>query len=86
MISANTRFHSNPTSGGCHNVYEREFSANGRRTTPNVTNALNCNGLLVRKAVGETLAHLVLLESSGRARRDQERPVHWYPVGDSSGG
>jgi glyoxylase-like metal-dependent hydrolase (beta-lactamase superfamily II) len=43
-------------------------------------------GYMRRAAVGETLAHLVLLESSGRARRDQERPVHWYPAGDSSGG
>ena len=37
-------------------------------------------GYMRRAAVGETLAHLVLLESSGRGRRDDARPVHWYPA------
>jgi glyoxylase-like metal-dependent hydrolase (beta-lactamase superfamily II) len=37
-------------------------------------------GFMRRAAVGETLAHLVLLESSGRLRRDGTRPVHWYPA------
>ena len=37
-------------------------------------------GFMRRAAVGETLAHLVLLESSGRVRRDGTRPVHWYPA------
>jgi glyoxylase-like metal-dependent hydrolase (beta-lactamase superfamily II) len=36
-------------------------------------------GYMRRAAVGETLAHLVLLESAGRARRTAERPAHWYP-------
>jgi glyoxylase-like metal-dependent hydrolase (beta-lactamase superfamily II) len=39
-------------------------------------------GYMRRAAVGETLAHLVLLESTGRARRDQGRPVRWYAAGD----
>lgn len=42
-------------------------------------------GFMRRAAVGETLAHLVLLESSGRARRDDARPVRWYPVDGGSG-
>ncbi len=41
-------------------------------------------GFMRRAAIGETLAHLVLLESSGRVRRDDSRPIHWYPAGDSS--
>jgi glyoxylase-like metal-dependent hydrolase (beta-lactamase superfamily II) len=41
-------------------------------------------GYMRRAAVGETLAHLVLLESAGRVRRDAARPVHWYPVEDGS--
>lgn len=40
-------------------------------------------GYMRRAAVGETLAHLVLLESSGRVRRDAARPIHWYPAGAS---
>jgi glyoxylase-like metal-dependent hydrolase (beta-lactamase superfamily II) len=35
-------------------------------------------GFMRRAAVGETLAHLVLLERSGRARRVGERPARWY--------
>jgi len=35
-------------------------------------------GFMRRAAVGETLAHLVLLERSGRARRAGERPASWY--------
>jgi glyoxylase-like metal-dependent hydrolase (beta-lactamase superfamily II) len=42
-------------------------------------------GYMRRAAVGETLAHLVLLESSGRVRRDAARPVRWFPAGDISG-
>jgi glyoxylase-like metal-dependent hydrolase (beta-lactamase superfamily II) len=41
-------------------------------------------GFMRRAAIGETLAHLVLLESSGRVRRDDSRPIHWYPAGDPS--
>jgi glyoxylase-like metal-dependent hydrolase (beta-lactamase superfamily II) len=41
-------------------------------------------GYMRRAAVGETLAHLVLLETSGRVRRDHDRPAHWYPAGDAS--
>jgi glyoxylase-like metal-dependent hydrolase (beta-lactamase superfamily II) len=37
-------------------------------------------GFMRRAAVGETLAHLVLLESTGRVRRDGSRPGHWYPA------
>ena len=40
-------------------------------------------GFMRRAAVGETLAHLVLLESTGRVRHDEARPVHWYPAGNS---
>jgi glyoxylase-like metal-dependent hydrolase (beta-lactamase superfamily II) len=40
-------------------------------------------GFMRRAAVGETLAHLVLLESTGRVRSDDSRPVHWYPAGTS---
>ena len=36
-------------------------------------------GFMRRAAVGETLAHLVLLESTGRVRRDGARPTRWYP-------
>ena len=36
-------------------------------------------GFMRRAAVGETLAHLVLLESQGRARREGGDPVRWYP-------
>jgi glyoxylase-like metal-dependent hydrolase (beta-lactamase superfamily II) len=36
-------------------------------------------GYMRRAAVGETLAHLVLLESTGRARHDDARPARWYP-------
>jgi glyoxylase-like metal-dependent hydrolase (beta-lactamase superfamily II) len=42
-------------------------------------------GYMRRAAVGETLAHLVLLESSGRARRDRALPIRWFPTGDISG-
>ena len=39
-------------------------------------------GFMRRAAVGETLAHLVLLESRQRVRRDlSDGPVHWYPAG-----
>ena len=37
-------------------------------------------GYMRRAAVGETLAHLSLLESSGRARREQGVPVRWSPA------
>jgi glyoxylase-like metal-dependent hydrolase (beta-lactamase superfamily II) len=37
-------------------------------------------GFLRRAAVGETLAHLTLLESQGRVRRQDHGPVHWVPV------
>jgi glyoxylase-like metal-dependent hydrolase (beta-lactamase superfamily II) len=37
-------------------------------------------GFMRRAAVGETLAHLVLLESTGRARRKAGRPERWYPA------
>jgi glyoxylase-like metal-dependent hydrolase (beta-lactamase superfamily II) len=43
-------------------------------------------GFMRRAAVGETLAHLVLLERSGRVRRDADRPIHWYPAEERSGG
>lgn len=36
-------------------------------------------GFMRRAAVGETLAHLVLLERSGRVHRVGERPGRWYP-------
>lgn len=36
-------------------------------------------GYMRRAAVGETLAHLVLLESSGRARHEGGTPKRWYP-------
>jgi glyoxylase-like metal-dependent hydrolase (beta-lactamase superfamily II) len=36
-------------------------------------------GFMRRAAVGETLAHLVLLESTGRARRERGDPVRWFP-------
>lgn len=41
-------------------------------------------GYMRRAAVGETLAHLVLLESTGRVRRDGASPVRWYPAGERS--
>jgi glyoxylase-like metal-dependent hydrolase (beta-lactamase superfamily II) len=37
-------------------------------------------GFMRRAAVGETLAHLVLLQRSGRAMRTGENPGRWYPV------
>jgi glyoxylase-like metal-dependent hydrolase (beta-lactamase superfamily II) len=37
-------------------------------------------GYMRRAAVGETLAHLVLLERSGRARRVGARPARWFPT------
>jgi glyoxylase-like metal-dependent hydrolase (beta-lactamase superfamily II) len=40
-------------------------------------------GFMRRAAIGETLAHLVLLESTGRVRRDSARPTRWYPVDTS---
>jgi glyoxylase-like metal-dependent hydrolase (beta-lactamase superfamily II) len=41
-------------------------------------------GFMRRAAVGETLAHLVLLESRRRVRRDSsDVPVRWYPAGDA---
>jgi glyoxylase-like metal-dependent hydrolase (beta-lactamase superfamily II) len=43
-------------------------------------------GFMRRAALGETLAHLVLLERSGRVRRDDAQPVHWYPADGASGG
>ncbi len=43
-------------------------------------------GYMRRAAIGETLAHLVLLESSGRVRRDDARPIHWYPAAAGSDG
>jgi glyoxylase-like metal-dependent hydrolase (beta-lactamase superfamily II) len=36
-------------------------------------------GFMQRAAIGETLAHLVLLESRGRARREGHTPERWYP-------
>jgi glyoxylase-like metal-dependent hydrolase (beta-lactamase superfamily II) len=36
-------------------------------------------GFMRRAAVGETLAHLVLLESTGRVRRQAGEPVRWFP-------
>ena len=38
------------------------------------------HGFMRRAAVGETLAHLVLLERSGRVHSSGERPVQWYPL------
>jgi glyoxylase-like metal-dependent hydrolase (beta-lactamase superfamily II) len=43
-------------------------------------------GYMRRAAVGETLAHLVLLERSGRVRHDEGQPAHWYPEERASGG
>ena len=37
-------------------------------------------GFMRRAAVGETLAHLVLLESRGRVRREGTSPVRWLPA------
>jgi glyoxylase-like metal-dependent hydrolase (beta-lactamase superfamily II) len=37
-------------------------------------------GYMRRAAVGETLAHLALLESRGRVRRDPGLPERWFPV------
>jgi glyoxylase-like metal-dependent hydrolase (beta-lactamase superfamily II) len=37
-------------------------------------------GFMRRAAVGETLAHLVLLESTGRVSREGTRPVRWFPA------
>ena len=40
-------------------------------------------GFMRRAAVGETLAHLVLLESRHRVRREASGgPLRWYPAGD----
>ena len=36
-------------------------------------------GYMRRAAVGETLAHLALLEERGRARREGAEPVRWFP-------
>ncbi|MFN2450895.1 MAG: MBL fold metallo-hydrolase, partial [Candidatus Dormibacteria bacterium] len=36
-------------------------------------------GFMRRAALGETLAHLVLLESQGRVRRQGDRPERWSP-------
>jgi hypothetical protein len=33
-----------------------------------------------RAAVGETLAHLVLLESRGVVRHEGDDPVRWFPA------
>ncbi|MFN2582809.1 MAG: hypothetical protein ABR498_08735 [Candidatus Dormibacteria bacterium] len=38
-------------------------------------------GYMRRAAIGETLAHLTLLESRGRARREGVQPARWYPAG-----
>jgi glyoxylase-like metal-dependent hydrolase (beta-lactamase superfamily II) len=38
-------------------------------------------GFMRRAAVGETLAHLVLLESAGRARSEPGDPIRWFPSG-----
>ena len=37
-------------------------------------------GFLRRAAVGETLAHMIMLESQGKVKRDQQMPVRWEPV------
>ena len=37
-------------------------------------------GYMRRAAVGETLAHLVLLESRGRVRRGGSQPARWFPT------
>ena len=37
-------------------------------------------GFMRRAAVGETLAHLVLLESEGRVRQQGHHPALWYPA------
>jgi len=42
-------------------------------------------GFMRRAAVGETLAHLVLLERSGRAQRVGERPARWYATATAEG-
>ena len=42
------------------------------------------HGFMRRAAVGETLAHLVLLERSGRARSTAEQPVRWYPAPETA--
>lgn len=43
-------------------------------------------GYMRRAAVGETLAHLVLLERSGQVRHDEGLPIHWYPADGASDG
>jgi glyoxylase-like metal-dependent hydrolase (beta-lactamase superfamily II) len=43
-------------------------------------------GFMRRAAVGETLAHLVLLERSGRAKRVGEGPARWYLISDAQVG
>jgi glyoxylase-like metal-dependent hydrolase (beta-lactamase superfamily II) len=40
-------------------------------------------GFMQRAAVGETLAHLVLLESRRRVRREGSKPERWYAVARS---
>ncbi len=42
-------------------------------------------GHMRRAAVGETLAHLVLLESGGRVRRKRDGPWRWLPAGATPG-
>jgi len=42
------------------------------------------HGFMRRAAVGETLAHLVLLERSGRVRSSGEKPVRWHPVAEGA--
>lgn len=37
-------------------------------------------GFLVRLAVRETLAHLLLLVTQGRSRSSDESAARWYPV------
>jgi len=40
---------------------------------------VDITGYMRRAAVGETLAHLVYLESRSRTRRDGGAPARWYP-------
>lgn len=41
-------------------------------------------GYMRRAAVGETLAHLMLLRYRGRARREGENAARWYPLSSSA--
>ncbi len=41
-------------------------------------------GYMRRAAVGETLAHLVFLESRGRVRHQASQPARWYPAAVAS--